>query len=266
MISARSSIQLKKVSELVKYTLYAVTLLLVNTASFGFPLTTDDTGTLAQGRSKIELNNELSDDLMNGASEVSVSHEIALIHGLRDNLSGFVNLPYRDVSVREADGNRSNKQGFGDAKIGLKWRFLTQGSVSVGVKAAVTVPVDDTAKRLGNGQPAYSVNTIASYEATALEYHLNIGYTWLPNTFNQREWLENISAAMVLNLNSSWKVMADIGVAGNKDKATSEMPAYFGVGLSYKLNQDLTLDIGLKHGLSAVETDNTGLVGVSWVF
>ena len=266
MNSARSTIQLKKVSELVKYTLYAVTLLLVSTASFGFPLTTDDAGTLAQGRSKIELNNELATDHMNGASEASVSHEIALVHGLRDNLSGFVNLPYRDVSVHHADGSRSNKQGFGDAKIGLKWRFLEQGAVSVGVKAAVTLPMDDTAKRLGNGQPAYSVNTIASYEGTPFEFHLNFGYTWLPNTFNQREWLENMSAAMFLRLNSSWKVMADIGVAGNKNKASSEMPAYLGVGLSYKLNQDLTLDIGLKHGLSAVETDNTGLVGLSWIF
>jgi len=267
IVKPRFSFRNNKVSISAMHTFYAVTLiLLVTPVAFGFPLTTEDTGTLVQGRSKIELNTERGEDQMNGARERSVSNEMALIHGLQDNLSGFLNLPYRGVSVQEADGSSKNSRGFGDARFGVKWRYFEQDGLSLGIKGGVTVPTGDSEKKLGNGQSTYGVNAIASYETAPLALHLNFGYTWLPNTLNQREGIINISTAVVLNLSSSWKVMADIGVAGNTNSASNEMPAFVGAGLSYKLKQALSLDLGVKHGITTAETDHTGLIGLGWVY
>lgn len=257
----------QKISVTALQIFYAATLMLiVNPVAFSFPLTTEDTGTLIQGHSKIELNSERSEDQMNGAQEVSVSNELAFVHGLRDNLNAFVTVPYHNINTQEADGSSSSNRGLGDARIGLKWRYFEQGDFSLGFKGGITAPTGDTAKGLGNGQATYAINAIASYETALLAYHFNLGYTWLPNTNNQRELIENISTAVAFKLSSSWKVMADIGVAGNKNKASNEVLAYVGAGLSYKLRQDLSLDMGVKYGLTNVQTDSAVLIGINQIF
>lgn len=245
---------------------YAFALMLfVVPDTFGFPLTTEDTGTLAQGRTKIELNGERGEDQMNGVKEVSINNEVVIVHGLRANLNGFLNLPYSDISAQEEDGSSSHNRGFADVKIGFKWRYLEQENFSLVLKGIVATPTGDSSKNLGNGQSSYGISAIASYEANPIEFHLNLGCTYLPNTRNQRELIENISAAVAINMNREWKLMADIGIAVDKSKTSNEAPAFVGAGLKFKINSDLSVEMGVKHGLTAEETDNTILIGINQI-
>lgn len=86
-------------------------------ASAGFPLSTEDTGTLGQGRSKIELTGELGENRENGSREVSVTNEMSIIHGLLDNLNGFFTIPYLDNRTQAADRS-THASGNGDVKFG----------------------------------------------------------------------------------------------------------------------------------------------------
>lgn len=227
----------------------------------GFPLSTEDTGTLGQGRSKVELTGEWGEDREGGAREVSVTQEISMVHGLFPHLNGSFTLPYRAVR-NHAVGINTQVHGVGDVKFGMKWRYFEQGGLSLGVKAVITAPTGDDAEKLGSGKSTQAINAIASYETGPWEFDLDLGYKHNRNTLNQREHLRGISAAVVRSLNNRWKVMADIGVASNKNRNSGKVPAFLGAGASFAMTRDVSLGVGVKHGLTSVETDFTGLVGV----
>lgn len=238
----------------------------VSSVEAGFPLSTEDTGTLGQDRTKIEWNNEWAVDRASGAREVALVSEFAMVHGLLNTLNGFIAVPYRDVRTYEAADSSAHVRGAGDIKLGLKWRYMEQGGLSLGLKTIMTAPTGDDAKQLGSGKSTQAINAIASYETGPWEFDLDLGYKHNGNTLNQREQLGSISFAVVRGLDSGWKIMADIGAASNKNKRSSQALAYLGAGLSYEMSKAVELNLGVKRGISNVETDFTGLAGVALRF
>ena len=200
---------------------WAMLMLAVSPIAVGFPLSTEDIGTLGQGRSKVEMTGEWGEERESGSREVSVTNELSMAHGLRDDLNSFFTLPYREVRTHAA-GIGKQVRGVGDVKFGMKWRYFEQGDLSLGVKAVMTVPTGNDAEKLGNGKSTQGINAIASYATGLWEFNVDLGYKKNRNTLNQRERLGNISAAVVRSLDSRWKVMADIGVASNKSKRSNQ--------------------------------------------
>ena len=247
------------------FSLRAAILLLVcwPLAAAGFPLNTTDTGTLGLGRLKIEVTNERGVEAEGGSREVSVTNELAIKYGLRDNLDIFLELPHKDERARDAGGNASRVQGVGDAKLGMKWRYFEKDNMSLGLKAVVTVPSGNDQKQLGTGKSTQSFNALLGYQMGPWEFSFDVGYKLNHNTQNQREGLGRVSAAAERSLGSRWKVMADIGVASNKSKSSHQFPAYLGAGLSFSMTKNTSLDAGVKGGLTAAETDLTWLVGMN---
>ena len=243
----------------------AMLMLAVSPFAAGFPLSTEDTGTLGQGRSKVEMTGEWGEERESGSREVSVTNELSMAHGLRDDLNSFFTLPYREVHTHAA-GIRTRVRGVGDVKFGMKWRYFEQGDLSLGVKAVITVPTGKDAEKLGNGKPTQGINAITSYATGIWEFNVDLGYKQNRNTLNQRERLGSISAAVIRSLDSRWKVMADIGVASNKSKRSNQAPAYLGAGLSFAMCKDMSLEAGVKHGLTSAETYFTGLLGLNLRF
>ena len=243
----------------------AMALLVAVPASAGFPLSTDDAGTLGAGHSKIELTGERDDDKARGVRETSLTQEMALIHGLTENLNGFFAVPRQDVRT-EATGSSSRVGGTGDIKIGMKWRYYTQKELSLALKAAITSATGDATKGLGAGRSTQAVNAIASYETGPWEFDLDLGYKHNSNKRNQRQQLGAASVAVVRSLDERWNVMADIGAASNKDRSSARSPAYLGAGLSFMVTKDFSLNFGVKFGLTSVETDFTALAGLSLRF
>ena len=254
-------------NDLVGHALFGTLLLLfVAPAEAGFPLSTEDPGTLGLGRSKFELTVEHGVDRAQGVRERGVVQETSIIHGLLDNLNVFLTLPYRNMRSDEAGAGSAHFRGVGDAKLGMKWRYFEQHGLSLGLKAVVILPTGDDAVLVGSGKPTQAVNALASYESGPWEFDLDLGYKRNGNTLNQREHLGSVSVALVRSLDSRWKILADIGVASNKNKASNQAPAYLGAGLSLTITKAVLLNLGVRQALSSVETDFTGLVGVDYRF
>jgi hypothetical protein len=229
----------------------------------GFPLSTEDTGTLGLGKSKIEIIRERGVEEEAGARETSVTNELAIIHGLRENLNVFLALPYKDERARDAGGSAAHVYGVGDVKVGMKWRYFEKDHLSLALKALVSTPSGDDQKQLGAGKPTQSFDALLGYQIELWEFSFDAGYKLNHNTQNQRERLGRVSVAVERSVSSRWKVMADIGVASNNSKSTNKPPAYLGAGLSFALTKDASLDVGVKRGLTSVETDTTWLVGMN---
>lgn len=244
----------------------ALLLLSAAPAEAGFPLTTEDTGTLGLGRSKIELAIEYGTDRAQRVHERGVVLEAAFVHGLTANLNGSITLPYRDVRSDEAGADSTHAHGVGDAKLGLKWRYFERDGLSLGLKAVLTLPTGDVAAQLGSGKPTQAVSVLVGYESGPWGLDFDLGYKRNGNTRNQREQLGSVSVALVRSLDSRWKVMADIGVASNKSKASNQAPAFLGAGLTFAMTKGVRLNLGVKHALNTVETDFTGLAGLDLRF
>jgi len=196
--------------------------------------------------------------------ERGIVQETAFVHGLLGNLNGALTLPYRDVRSDEAGGTHAH--GVSDAKLGVKWRYFEQQGLSLGLKSVLTLPTGTAAAQLGNGKATQAVNAITSYESGPWEFDLDLGYKRNGNTLNQREHLSSVSVALVRNFDSRWKVMADMGVASNKNKVSNQAPVYLGAGLSFAMTKAVVLNLGVKQALSSVETDFTGLAGLELHF
>ena len=231
-----------------------------------FPLTTDDTGTQGLGHSKIELTHEREVERGQTAREISIVNEISLAHGFQPGLDGFFTLPYREKHVHETAAADTHANGVGDIKLGVKWRFIEREDISLALKADITAPTGDAARQFGSGKPTQTVNAIAGYAAAPWKINLNLAYTQLHNTRNQRESIGRISAALVRKLDGDWKIMGDIGVANSKSKAVSQVLTFLGAGAAYAVSRDITLEVGLKYGLSSAEADFTGLAGLNLRF
>lgn len=235
-------------------------------AKAGFPLSTEDSGTLGSGRSKVELNAEWAQDREQGERQQTRAIELALVHGFSHTLNGFLVIPHRDVRSEAAAGDNAHLQGGGDLKAGVKWRYFDQGGLSLGIKAGLTKATGDDSKQLGNGKATQFLNLITTYEKGAWELDFDFAYKHNANRVGQRTALWSTSVAFVRTLNSRWKIMGDIGAASNSHPQRGAIPVYLGLGLSYAMARDLELNLGLKHALNAAETDSSGLAGVSWYF
>ena len=231
-------------------TLFAVIFsFLVSSVAIGLPLSTDDAGTLGKNRFKIELNIEQSEAQMIDSKETTNTREVSIIHGIQENLNGFISIPYRDVSTQQPDGNNASNRGLGDAKLGLKWRYFEQSDFSLGLKGAISVATGDVERKLGNGQATYGVNAIASYELQPWEAHFNLGNLLQPNSQDASDRIANISTAVAFKLNSRWQVMADIGATSSN--GYKDALVFTGIGITCEIVKNINAEMGWKHSLSA---------------
>lgn len=59
----------------------------------------------------------------------------------------------------------------------------------------------------------------------------------------------------------SLKLMANAGIERNPDPASENHPAFLLGGAAYVVSERITLDAGVKYGLSDTEINWTGLAG-----
>lgn len=235
-------------------------------ASAGFPLSTEDTGTMGLGRAKIEITSERNEEEVAGSQSVSAANEIAIIYGLKESLNVLLALPYKIESAQDAGGNSSQVQGVGDIKFAIKWRYFEQDTLSLALKAVVTTPSSEDKEQLGAGKSTQSIDAVVGYQMESWEFSFNAGYKLNNNTRNQREALGRLSAAVEHSMAERWKVMADIGAASNTSMNAKDFPTFVGAGLSYSLLKDVSLDAGVKRRFTEAATDITWIAGMNMRF
>ena len=232
----------------------------------GFPLSTEDTGTLSQDRTKLEFILEQGDEKRQGAHEMSLTNELSLAHGLQDHLDVFLSLFYHTVRVERSNGSQLLHNGNGDTRTGIKWRFYTDKQLSMGIKMGLSLPSGDESKELGTGKTNPFINVIASYAALPWGWHMDIGYRHNHNLLNQRENLWHVSTAVTRKFGDHWKVMIDVASDVNRNPNSNEHPVSSTAGLAVAISKQAQLDLGLKYGLTDTATDVTFLAGVNVKF
>jgi len=239
------------------------------------PLTSDDTGTLGQGKRQVELTGELGRDREEADSldvrEDAGETALTISFGLRDEIDLVVGAAATFSRIREQGELASEVRGLGDVALEVKWRFLELGGFSAAVKPGLSLPTGDERRGLGNGRVSYTAALLLSQEIGPLSLHVNGAYA--RNEFalaedraaNRRDvW--HASAAATAEVAPSLQLAVNLGAETNPDAATDTWPAFALGGVIYSINDDLDVDLGVKVGLTAPEADVTGLGGIAWRF
>ncbi len=167
------------------------------------------------------------------------------------------------VHLANGDGDRT---GFGDAWLGMKYRFLGQAKVrpSLGVFYQAKVPSASAALGLGSGKVDHSIAFLASKDIGKLHFDFNViqvlasrpaasgldhntGFalaTWLPLTHRLEVVVEPYGYTL---LNQSTPAFASVML-----------------GFNYKLQPRLYLDTGLDLGVTHVSPHKRLYIGITY--
>ena len=240
--------------------------LLFSGSAFAFhPLITDDTGTQGKGKFQFEVNGQYSHNRANGVTEKETEVAAALTYGITDHIDIAVGVPYKFLSAKEGE-NKISHDGVSDAELDLKWQFYEHEGLSFALKPGVTFPTGDDDKGLGTGRTTYHLFFITSKEVKPWAFHVNLGYIRNENKADERKDIWHASLATEVEVSHSVKLVADIGVEKNPDRASSTNPAFILGGAIFTVSKSIDLDLGIKGGLNKAEPDYTILAGITIKF
>ena len=253
-----------------------LTMFIYSTTAFAaHPLITDDTGTQGKGKFQVEVNSEFNYDREKeeGVTTKETGGEIAalLSYGILDNIDIVLGMPFQMLKIKEDDELTSRERGISDLSLEVKWRFYEKDGLGFALKPGITLPTGNEKKGLGNGRPSYGLAFITTKELGPWAFHFNLGYT--RNEYKLREDKEanrkdiwHVSLASEVEVVKNLKLVGNIGVERNPEKASSKHPAFILGGLIYSISENVDIDIGVKGGLNKPETDFTILAGIAFRF
>jgi hypothetical protein len=189
-------------------------------------------------------------------------------YGITDTADLILGVPYQRIETKR-EGISTSERGLSDAFIALKWRFYDAEVLSFAVRPGVTLPTGDDNRGLGSGRTSYSMFFIATDHHEAWAFHLNIGYRRIEYELQAdrdaaRRYIWHASLASEVKVAAHLKVVADVGVERNPDRASGVNPAFLLGGVIYSTADNVDVDLGVKGGLNKAETDSSILAGVTW--
>ncbi|HMK43008.1 MAG TPA: transporter [Dissulfurispiraceae bacterium] len=261
----------------MKLTLLAVILLFaIAGASYaGQPLVTDDTGTLGAGKIQLESGVAIGRDKErifsdDGAMVIRKTQTgealMVLTYGVHDKADAVLSVPYLWYRVRHDGALAGRSDGLGDVGLDLKWRFFEQDGWSFALKPGLTLPTGDDERGFGSGRIAYRLYFITTKELEPFAFHANLGYIRNENSSDDRRNLWHASLASEAELVKNLKAVVDIGVDTNSSRSSNSSPAYVLGGLVYTITDAVSVDAGVKFGLTKPETDISYLFGLTFKF
>jgi hypothetical protein len=248
-----------------------VAFLLVHTVAWGaHPLITDDTGTQGEGKFQIELTGQYDSDkeTVNGVSIESTGAQAAATfsYGLAETVDLVLGLPY-ERSKNEEDGITVNdERGIADMTFDVKWRFFEREGLSLAFKPGMRFATGNDEEGLGAGRTGYQVFMIGSLEAAPWAFHANLGYIDNECKADEEKNIWHASFAATGEIIKNLKVVGNVGIERNRDKAADQNPAFLIGGLIYSLLDNVDIDIGVKYGLNEAETEWSLMAGTAFRF
>ncbi len=255
-----------------KAVLSVLGLFLMTTSAFaGHPLVTDDTGTQGKGKGQVEVGFSYFYDKDNVDELTTFKAEggdvgVGVTIGLLDSLDVVVGLPYAWYSVRENDVRIEHEDGISDITFDVKWRFFEKDGWSLALKPGVSLPSGDEDKGLGAGRVSYRMFFIGTKEFEPAALHVSVGYIRNENNADERKDIWHASVACEVEVIKDLKLLANVGMARSPSTASDNHPAFALGGISYNVSEKITIDAGVKYGLTAPETDWTYLAGITLRF
>lgn len=189
-----------------------------------------------------------------------------LSYGLLDNSDLVLTLPYQ-WNRQKADGiTVYNEQGISDTTLEVKWRFFEKDRLSLALKPGVTFPTGNDEKGLGAGKAGYHLFIIGSKEVAPWAFHVNIGYIGNENKMDEEKNIWHASLATTYEVIKNLKVVGNVGIGRNPDKAADNDPSFLIGGVIYSLAESFDIDCGVKYGLNNTETDWSLMAGMAFRF
>lgn len=249
-----------------------ICLFFISSVAFaGHPLITDDTDTQGRGSVEVEMGisyfyDKFKEDELTTFKTKGAEAELQLTIGLIDTVDIVAALPYQWYDIKENDIRVARENGISDITLELKWRFFEKNGWALAIKPGIILPAGNEKKDLGAGRVGGAFFLIGSKEIEPLTFFVNAGYTRNENKHDERLDLWHLSAAAEIEVIKNLKLMGDIGIERNPDRESNNHPAFVLAGISYDLFKWLTIDTGIKRGLTATEHDWTGLAGITLRF
>ena len=246
----------------------AVFFLMTTVAFAGHPLVTDDTGTQGKGRGQVEVglsffkDKDEADDLTTFKAEGG-DMAVGVTVGLLDSLDIVMGVPYAWYSLEENDSRIGRESGISDISFDVKWRFFENNGWSLALKPGLSLPTGDEDRGLGAGRTSYRLFLIGTKEFESVAFHVNGGYIRNENNFEERQDIWHASVAAEVEVIKDLKLMANAGMERNPDPSSDNHPAFALGGIAYDVSEKITLDAGMKYGLTSTETDWTVLTGLT---
>lgn len=245
--------------------------LLMHTVAWGaHPLITDDTGTQGKGKFQIEINGQYDydKDTVNGVSTESSGSKLATIlsYGFIENVDLVLSLPYQWSKIKEDGATVYDEHGISDMTIEVKWRFFEKNGFSLALKPGLRIPTGNQEKGLGAGLTGYQAFLIGSKEVAPWAFHMNIGYIGNENKADEEKNIWHASLAVTYDIIKNLKIVGNIGIERNADKTEASDPAFLIGGVIYSVSERFDIDLGVKYGLTAPETDWSLMAGMTFRF
>lgn len=236
----------------------ALLLLLAATAVHSaHPLMTDDTGTQGKGRWQLELNGERTRDATAGGTTRSRQLNATLSYGALDTLD--LQLTQSHLDQRAPAGTTS---GALDTSLDAKWRFWSDGAVSLALKPGITLPVGHDERGLGNGRATWGSLLVFSYEPEAWAIHSHLGYRHNRNAAGNRVSLRHASVAVSYSVTPALRLVADHAYDTNPDPASTRSLRQTVLGAIWRVTDAIDLDAGWRRG-NAPATDRAAMLGAT---
>lgn len=253
-----SRFKVLKVDRICEFTLFLtliLTFLFSGSVYATYPLISDDTDTNGTGKFKLEMNAEYTND--NGDSETQIA--AVLSAGIGGNIDLVVSVPYLFTKINERH-KTFKKDGLSDLSMEVKWRFYEKDGLNFAIKPGIVLPTGEEDKGLSDGKAAYTLHFLATEELNPVTFHLDLGY--IKNRKELRDvWHYSMAAEYALS--KLLTLVADIGGETNTDKKSSVHPLFLLGGMIYKVNENFSIDFGLKTGLNKAEADYAVLAGIA---
>jgi hypothetical protein len=238
-----------------------ITLMCVSTASAFHPLVTDDTGTEGKGNWKVKINGKYEHDNEGGQEASTTKITTSILYGVTDTVDIEIGQPYK-FKREKSNGIVSKSDGLSDTEFELKWRFYERDNLSFALRPSLTLPTGDDKKGLGNGKATYALFLLSTKEIEPWAVHFNVGYERNENRADERLDLWHLSAAAEYEAVKGFKLVGELGIDRNADKASNTHPAYTTVGIIYTLAKNIKVDLGVRLGLNKVTPDYAILPGI----
>ena len=245
--------------------------LLVHAIAWGaHPLITDDAGTQGKGKFQLELSGQYNSDKETVADVhiESTGAEVAttLSYGIIENADIVLSLPYQWGKVKEDGATAYDEKGISDTTLEIKWRFFEKDGLSLALKPGVSIPTGNDEKGLGAGKTGYHIFLIGSKDIAPWAFHVNVGYIGNENKVDEEKNIWHASLATTYEVIKNLKLVGNVGIERNPDKAADNDPAFFIGGVIYSLAENFDIDCGVKYGLSSAETDWSLMAGMAFRF
>ncbi len=241
----------------------------MNSMAFaGHPLVTDDAGTAGKGRGQVEVglsffyDKDKTDELTTFKTEGGEA-AVGVTIGLMETLDIVLGVPYVWYTLDENDVRLDRADGISDIAFDVKWRFFEKDGWALALKPGLSLPTGDEDRGLGAGRAAYRMFLIGSKEFGPAAFHANAGYIRNENNADERRDIWHASVAAEVEVIKDLKLMANIGTERNADPGSDNHPAFALGGISYDVSEKITIDAGVKYGLTSTETDWTYLTGLT---